>query len=78
MLYDTLLENFERDEVRLVVAHELAHVHHRDVPNGLLYLAIVAPFGLLAVAQLTRRLAPPGATSPARRSCRRSRSASSS
>jgi len=61
VLYDTLLENFERDEVRLVVAHELAHQHHHDVPNGLLYVAIVAPFGLLAVAQLTRRLAPDGA-----------------
>jgi len=61
VLYDTLLENFTRDEVRLVVAHELAHQHHRDVPNGLLYVAIVAPFGLLAVAQLTRRLAPNGA-----------------
>lgn len=61
VLYDTLLENFKRDEVRLVVAHELAHQHYRDVPNGLLYLAIVAPFGLLAVAQLTRRLAPAGA-----------------
>jgi STE24 endopeptidase len=58
VLYDTLLENFSRDELRLVVAHELAHVHHRDVPNGLLYLAIVAPFGLLAVAGLTGRLAP--------------------
>ena len=62
VLYDTLLENFSRDELRLVVAHELAHVHHRDVPNGLLYLAIVAPFGLFAVARLTDRLAPePGA-----------------
>jgi STE24 endopeptidase len=60
VLYDTLLENFTRDEVRLVVAHELSHVHYRDVPNGLLYLAIVAPFGLFAVAQLTRRLAPDG------------------
>ena len=58
VLYDTLLENFERDEVRLVVAHELAHQHYRDVPHGLLYLAIVTPFGLFAVAQLTRRLAP--------------------
>ena len=58
VLYDTLLENFTRDEVRLVVAHELSHVHYRDVPNGLLYLAIVAPFGLFAVARLTR---PPGA-----------------
>lgn len=60
VLYDTLLENFERDEVRLVVAHELAHVHHHDVPNGLLYVAIVTPFGMFAVAQMTRRLAPAG------------------
>jgi STE24 endopeptidase len=58
VLYDTLLEHFKRDEVRLVVAHELSHVHYRDVPNGLLYLAIVAPFGLFAVARLTDRLAP--------------------
>ncbi|CAN5633098.1 hypothetical protein BH20ACT17_BH20ACT17_09770 [soil metagenome] len=58
VLYDTLLKNFERDELRLVVAHELAHVHHEDIRNALLYLAIVAPFGLLAVACLTRRLAP--------------------
>ena len=61
VLFDTLLDNFTRDEVRLVVAHELAHVHHRDVPNGLLYLAIVTPFGLFAVARLTRRLSPAGA-----------------
>jgi STE24 endopeptidase len=65
VLFDTLLENFERDELRLVVAHELAHVHHRDVPNGLLYVVIVAPFGLFAVARLTRRLGPPGEPGPA-------------
>lgn len=64
VLYDTLLENFSRDEVRLVVAHELGHVHYRDVPNGLLYLMIVAPFGLFAVARLTGRLAPDGAAQP--------------
>lgn len=65
VLYDTLLENFERDEVRLVVAHELAHVRHRDLPNGLLYLAIVAPVGLFAVARLTSRLAPGAQPGPA-------------
>jgi STE24 endopeptidase len=58
VLYDTLLENFDRDEIRLVVAHELGHVHHRDVPKGLLWLALVAPAGLFAVSVLTRRLAP--------------------
>lgn len=58
VLYDTLLEDFEPDEVRMVIAHELAHQHYRDLPNGLLYLAIVAPFGMFAAAQLARRLAP--------------------
>ena len=60
VLYDNLLESFSRDELRLVVAHELAHVHHRDVPYGLLYLALVAPVGLLAVQRLTERLGPRG------------------
>lgn len=58
VIYDTLLENFKPDEVRVVVAHELAHQHYGDLPRGLLYLAIVAPFGMFAAAQLTRRLAP--------------------
>ena len=58
VLYDTLLKDFTPGEVRLVVAHELGHVHHRDVPHGLLYLALVAPFGMFAVARLGERLAP--------------------
>ena len=32
VLFDTLLDRYSRDEVRVVVAHELAHVRHRDVP----------------------------------------------
>ena len=31
VLYDTLLDRYSRDEVRVVVAHELAHVRNRDV-----------------------------------------------
>ena len=34
VLFDTLLDRYSRDEVRMVVAHELAHVRHRDVPRG--------------------------------------------
>lgn len=60
VLYDTLVRDFSPDEVRLVVAHELGHVHYSDVPRGLLYLAVVAPLGLLAAARLGERLAPPG------------------
>ena len=59
VLYDTLLKDFTPAETRLVVAHELGHVKHRDVGHGLLWLALVAPFGTLAVARaaetLTRR-----------------------
>jgi STE24 endopeptidase len=58
VLYDNLLKDFTRDEVRLVVAHELGHVHYRDVPRGLLYVALVAPAALFAASLLTRRLAP--------------------
>jgi STE24 endopeptidase len=58
VLYDNLLKDFSRDEIRLVVAHELGHVHYRDVPRGLLFVALVAPAGVFAAAQLTARLAP--------------------
>ena len=58
VLYDTLLKDFTRDELRLVVAHELGHVRHRDVPRGLLFLALVAPAALFAGQRLTERLAP--------------------
>ena len=61
VLFDTLLRGFSREETRLVVAHELAHVRHHDVPRGLLYLALVAPAALFAAARLTDRLAPRGA-----------------
>lgn len=60
VLYDNLLEHFTRDEVRLVVAHELGHVHYTDVPKGLLWVAIVAPFGMFAAALVVRRLQPDG------------------
>jgi STE24 endopeptidase len=52
VLFDTLLDRYTRDEIRLVVAHELAHVRHRDVPRGILYAALVAPGAALAVQRL--------------------------
>ncbi len=62
VLYDNLLRDFTRAEQLNIVAHELGHQHYGDVRRGLLYVAIVAPFGMLAVALLTRRLTP--GTSP--------------
>jgi STE24 endopeptidase len=62
VLYDTLLKDFTPAETRLVIAHELGHVHFRDVPYGLLWLALVAPFATLAVARVGERLQRQGAT----------------
>jgi STE24 endopeptidase len=58
VLFDTLLDRYSRDEVRVVVAHELAHVRHRDVPRGILYAALVAPAATLAVQRLFWTLTP--------------------
>ncbi len=61
VLYDNLIENYPSDQVRSVVAHELGHVKHRDLWRGLLWLAIVALPGALAVQLLTARMTgPPG------------------
>ena len=62
VLYDTLLKDFTPAETRLVVAHELGHVRHRDVQHGLLWLALVAPFATLAVARGSEQLTRAGAT----------------
>ena len=58
VLFDTLLRDFTPAQTRLVIAHELGHVHYRDVPHGLLWLAIVAPFGVLAAARLGEAWSP--------------------
>jgi STE24 endopeptidase len=58
VIYDNLLNDFPPDQIASVVAHELGHVKHRDVPRGLLWLAIVAPAGMLVIQRLTERLAP--------------------
>ena len=47
VLYDNLIAGFPRDEVRLVVAHELGHQKHNDLLRGLAWLALVAPAGHL-------------------------------
>jgi STE24 endopeptidase len=56
VIYDNLIKDFPDDQVRSVIAHELSHVVHRDVPRGLLWLAIVAPAGTFLVMVLAQRL----------------------
>ncbi len=59
VLYDTLLDRYSPGEVSVVVAHELSHVRHRDVPRALAFSAVVAGPAALAVAQLSAALSPP-------------------
>lgn len=56
VLFDTLLDRYDRQEVRVVVAHEFSHVRHRDVLRGLAFAALVAPAGALAIQRLSRLL----------------------
>jgi STE24 endopeptidase len=58
LLFDTLLREFTPDEVEAVLAHELAHQLHRDIPRGLLVQGAltlvtfgIADLGLRAGAQ---------------------------
>jgi STE24 endopeptidase len=53
VLYDNLIEDLPQEQVRSVVAHELAHVRYSDLPRGLLWLAIVALPSMLVVQRLT-------------------------
>ena len=62
VLFDTLIQDFTPAETRLVIAHELGHVRHRDVPHGLLWAALVAPLAMFAVAGAAERLARPERT----------------
>jgi STE24 endopeptidase len=57
VLYDTMLDRYSRDEVRLVVAHELGHLRHRDVPRNVAFTAILAAPLLWATQRLAALLA---------------------
>jgi len=52
VLYDNLINRFPRDQVRLVVAHELGHQKHEDIYRGLAWLALVAPAGTYLAQRL--------------------------
>ena len=46
VLGDTMLNQFTPDEIETVLAHELAHQVHRDIPLGILFQSIVTLVGL--------------------------------
>lgn len=49
VLYDNTIRELSPAELRSVIAHELAHVEENDIPRGLLFVALVAPLGVLFV-----------------------------
>jgi STE24 endopeptidase len=57
VLFDTLLRRTNRPELGSIVAHELGHVKHDDVPRGLAFLVLVTPLGLLFVRELVGAIA---------------------
>lgn len=57
VLYDNLIRGFPRNEVRVVVAHELGHQKHNDLLRGLAWLALVAPAGTFLTQALAERFA---------------------
>ncbi|MEA2126468.1 MAG: endopeptidase [Solirubrobacteraceae bacterium] len=51
VFYDTLLKDFSASEVDFVVAHEFAHVRHRDVLRSLGLVAVAAPATVWSIAE---------------------------
>lgn len=56
LLWDTLLDDrFSQDEVRAVIAHEVAHLAHHDVLKGVGWLVLFLIPTTALIARLTRR-----------------------
>ena len=45
ILGDTLLEEFSKDEIETVLAHELGHQVHKDIPLGIVVESLTTPLG---------------------------------
>jgi STE24 endopeptidase len=50
LLGDTLIDEFSSDEIETVLAHELAHQVHRDIPIGILVESVITLGGLYIAA----------------------------
>jgi STE24 endopeptidase len=57
ILGDTLLAEFTPDEVESVIAHELGHQVHRDIPTGILFSSLTTLVGLFLVSLVLQRTA---------------------
>ena len=59
VLYDNTIRELSPAELRSVVAHELGHVKGDDIGRGLLFVALIAPLGMLFVQLCDRGAGPP-------------------
>jgi STE24 endopeptidase len=57
VLYDTLLKDLNRGERNAVVAHELGHVHGKDIPRGILFVALATPLALIFASGMAGAIA---------------------
>ncbi|MGH2980765.1 MAG: M48 family metalloprotease, partial [Solirubrobacterales bacterium] len=64
VIYDNTLRELDPAELRSVVAHELGHVDGNDIPRGILWVALVAPLGVLFIQLATGALARRGGDDP--------------
>jgi STE24 endopeptidase len=64
VLWDTLVDDFSREEVRSVVSHEFGHLQHDHIAKGVGWSAVFALAAAFIVTLLTRRW-PAGLANPA-------------
>jgi STE24 endopeptidase len=57
VIYDNALRDLRPAELRSVIAHELGHVKGNDIPRGIIWVALVAPLGVLFTQLGTEALA---------------------
>ena len=55
ILWDTLVDDFPRDEVRVVIAHEFGHLAREHLAKALAWYALFAFPGAYLIARFTRR-----------------------
>lgn len=55
VLFDTLAEDFPRDQVRVTLGHEVGHLAHRHLAKGIGWFALTIVPTALVIALVTRR-----------------------
>ena len=55
VLWDTLVDDFPRDEVRVVLGHEFGHLKRQHLLKGIAWYALLALPGAYLIARFTRR-----------------------